>query len=65
MKSILGRLSKLEEQNEEPILPPVFVNSLDELDTCKRYSVIFCESEDIHRAQEYTYKTLFYGGIEQ
>ena len=65
MKSILGRLSKLEEQNEEPILPPVFVNSLDELDTRKRYSVIFCESEDIHRAQECTYKTLFYGGIEE
>lgn len=63
MKYILGRLSKLEEKNKRQVLQPVFVDSLEELDTGKLYSVIFCKSEDIHRAQEFTYNTLFYGGI--
>lgn len=63
MKCILGRLSKLEDKYKLQVLQPVFVESLDELDKGKLYSVIFCKSEDIRRAQEITYNTLFYGDI--
>ena len=64
MKSILGRISKLEVRHKA-ILPPVFVESLDDLDTRKQYSVIFCESKDIHRAHEYIYDVLIYGELEE
>ena len=63
MKYVLGRLSKLEEKSLRKTLQPVFVESLDELDTSELYSTIFCRSEDIHRAHEFTFETLFYGGI--
>ena len=62
MKSIIRRIERLE-GSSLGTEPPVFVSSLDELNVNKVYSVIFCESEDISRADEFTYETLFYGGI--
>lgn len=63
---LVNRVKKIEEtQREKSIMLPVFVDSLDELDTRKRYSIIFCENDDIHRASEFDYEKLFYGEIKE
>ena len=64
MKAILSRLSKLEVKCKTPELPPVFVTTLDELDPAKLYSIVFCESEEIHATQVIACKTLLYGHVQ-
>lgn len=61
---LVKRLKRIEDKMRIPQrLPPVFVNTLDELSRANYYSIIFCASEDISRETEIDYETLFYGGV--
>lgn len=61
---LVRRLKRMEDKMGIPQrLPPVFVETLDELSISKYYSIIFCASEDISRGAEIDYETLFYGGV--
>ena len=63
---LVRRLKRIEDKMRIPKrLPPVFVNTLDELNAGKYYSIIFCASEDISREAEIDYETLFYGGVSE